>query len=133
MNLTNFDRVMIISIGFFLLFLAFSSSANLSTSALETDGFDELGFYSLATLYFVFSFTSFFSYSIINKLGTKKSLLIGAFCYTFWIFCFLLPAFKAENLNDDRLLFNQTFIYCMMLIASGINGFGASILWISEG
>jgi hypothetical protein len=133
MNYTNLDRVVVISIGFFLLFSAFSSSANLSASAMQEDGFDKLGFYSMAILYFVFSFTSFFSYSIVNKLGTKKSLVIGALCYSLWVFSFLLPAFKSENLDDDRFLFNKTFIYCIILTASAINGFGAGILWVSEG
>ena len=130
---TNIDRVLIISIGFLLLFIAFNSAANLSASAMKTDNLGELGFYSMAVLYLVFAFASFFSSAIVGKLGTKWSLIVGGLCYFFWVFCFILPAFYSENMGSDLKIFSESFIYFLILLASGINGFGAGILWTAEG
>jgi hypothetical protein len=66
MNYRNFDRVTLISVGFLLLFIAFNSAANLASKAMSDDGFDSLGFYSNACLYFVFAICSFFSTAIVN-------------------------------------------------------------------
>ena len=96
MKYLNFDRLTLISLGFLLLFIAFNSAANLSAKAMKDDGFDNLGFYSMAVLYFVFAFSSFFSTAIVNKIGTKTALVGGALCYFCWVFCFLCPAFYSE-------------------------------------
>lgn len=93
----NLDRVTVLSLGFLMLFIAFNSAANLSGQALKNDGFDGLGFYTMATLYFVFAFCSFFSSAIVNKMGAKMSLFVGGLCYSFWILCFLPPAFYPDN------------------------------------
>ncbi len=127
----NLDRVTIISVGFLLLFIAFNSAANLSAQVLENDGFAGLGFYTMATLYFVFAFASFFSTTIVNKIGVKISLIIGSFCYFLWVFCFLAPAFKDENRESDLFLFNKGFITFLSIFTAAINGFGAGILWVA--
>jgi MFS family permease len=87
----------------------------------------------MAVLYFTFSFSSFLSTAIVGKLGMKLSLIIGGLCYFFWVFCFLAPAFYADNKDSTLFLLNRTFIITIVLIASAINGFGAGILWVSCG
>ena len=100
---------------------------------LKDDGFDGLGFYTMAMLYFVFAFCSFISAAIVNKIGIKISLLIGGLCYFFWVFCFLAPAYKSVYPDSDIFLFKKGFIYFISLFSAAINGFGAGVLWVAEG
>jgi len=61
---------------------------------MKDDGFDSLGNIAQAALYFTFAFTSFFSSAIVSKVGKiKLTMAMGSFAYTFWIACFILPAF----------------------------------------
>jgi len=92
-----------------------------------------LGFYTMATLYLVFAFCSFFSSFFVTKLGAKASLFLGGFCYAFWILCFLPPAFYPDHKDSDSFLFNRTFIQVLSLFSSAVNGFGAGILWVAQG
>jgi MFS family permease len=125
----------ILSAGFLFLFIAFNSAANLSGQALKNDGFESLGFYTMATLYLVFAFCSFFSSAFVNKVGAKLSLFIGGLCYAFWILCFLPPAMYPDHKADPNpsFLYNKNFIYFLSLFSAAINGFGAGILWVAQG
>jgi len=77
-----------------LLFTAFNTCSNFAGKVLKDDGFDNLGFVSNASLYFAFAFCSFFASAIVTKIGNiKLTMGIGAFAYTFWIACFILPAY----------------------------------------
>ena len=91
---TNIDQVTILSVGFMLTFTAFNTCQSFAPKIMKDDGFGSLGFMGTATLYFCFAFASFFSTAIVAKVGKiKLTLMMGAFCYTFWIACFILPAF----------------------------------------
>ena len=92
----NTDKVLILSIGFFLLFIAFGSAASFAPQSMKNDGYDRLGFQSLAFLNLSLSVSSFFSSSIVNLIGVKKSLVFGSFCYVLWIFSFILPTIAKD-------------------------------------
>lgn len=92
----NLDQVAIMSAGFMLLFTAFNTCQNFAAKVLKDDGFDDLGSITLAALYFTFGVSSFFSSAIVKAVGNVKLTMgFGAFCYSFWIVCFMLPAFYA--------------------------------------
>lgn len=129
----NFDKLLVLSFGFMLLFTAFNTSQSLATQVLEDNNFGKLGFYSLAILYCVFGFCCFISLPIVKKLGARISLVIGAFCYTFYVSSFILPAFKSQLPDSQSWLLNRTFILSLILVAAAINGFGAAILWVAQG
>lgn len=78
MKHVNFDRVNMISLRFLLLFSAYFSAANLAVKTMQDAGFENLGFYSMAILYLVFSISCFFSTAIVNKLGRKPALFFGS-------------------------------------------------------
>lgn len=135
---TNFDQVTILAVSFLLVFTAFQTCQNFSSKVLSDYGFNSVGSTCLAVLYLVFSIASFFSKSIVTKIGsTKLSMTIGAMCYSFWIVCFLLPAYYAQFTADndtDKLnsfLMKPDFIKAMLVITAGINGAGAGILWVA--
>jgi MFS family permease len=85
-------------------------------------------------LYLVFAFSSFFASAIVRKVGRISiTLSMGAFCYTFWIVCFLLPSYYQEAEDKDNLpwILNKTLIKGLLIATAAINGFGAGILWVS--
>jgi hypothetical protein len=129
----NFDRLLVLSFGFMLLFTAFNTAQSLATQVLADNNFGKLGFYSLALLYCVFGFCCFISLPIVKKLGARMSLVIGASCYSFYVASFVLPAFKAQMPNSDSILLNKTLCQLLILIAAVLNGFGAGILWVAQG
>jgi hypothetical protein len=84
------------AVGFMMVFTAFMTCQNFASKVLSDYGFDDIGFISVAVLYIVFAISSFFSTAIVNKIGNAKfSMFFGALCYSFWIVCFILPAFYA--------------------------------------
>ena len=91
---TNISQVTLMSIGFMLLFTAFHVCQSMAVKILKDDGFSNLGFVTMATLYLAYALTSLFSMAIINKVGKIKiTMSLGAFAYCFWIVCFLLPSY----------------------------------------
>jgi hypothetical protein len=76
------------------MFTAFNSVQNLSAKILKDDGQENLGFYSLASIYLFFSISSVFATGIINRLGIRVSLMCSSFCYFLWIFSFMIPAYR---------------------------------------
>lgn len=106
----GFINVIILGVSFCLLFIAFSATQNLQTNLNGNMGFE-----SLAILYFVFAGTNFFSPFIVTLVGEKVGLLIGAVCY-----CTFIAA-------------NMRLITPVYLGASAVIGFGAAVLWTAQG
>ena len=128
-------KLLILSIGFQLLFCVFSTSQNLASQVLDNLGFGNMGFYSLGVLYFTFSFCCFIATPIVNKCGERFAMTMGALCYTTYTASFILASApgKYPDQADSLWLFNRNLIKAVILIAAAINGFGASILWVAQG
>ena len=112
-----------------LLFTAFNSADNLAAKILREDGYNELGFYSMASLYLVFAITGFTSKALVNKLktpslGYRLPLFIGGLCYFFRILCFLMPATYGPS--------HHTLTSVLILFTAALNGFGAGLLWVAQ-
>lgn len=121
---------MALSLGFMLLFTPFFTAQNLASQVLEDNNFGKLGFYSLGLLYCVFGISCFVSLPIVKKLGARNSQTLGAFCFTFYVAAFVLPAFRSENPNSESWLLNRTLIQVVIMIGASINGFGAALIWV---
>ena len=130
----NMCKLLILSVGFMLLFSVFNTAQNLASEVLDDLGFGKLGFYSLGVLYFSFSFSCFIATPIVNKCGERMSMTIGALCYTVYVGSFILAStpIKYESTKSIWLFKNGT-IQAFILIAAVLNGFGASILWVAQG
>jgi MFS family permease len=112
-----------------LLFTAFNSADNLAAKVLREDGYKELGFYSMASLYLVFAITGFTSKALVNKLktpglGYRLPLFIGGLCYFLRILCFLMPATYGPS--------HHTLTSVLILVTAALNGFGAGLLWVAQ-
>ena len=85
-------KLLILSIGFQLLFSVFNTASNLSSQVLEDLGFGNLGFLSLSILYFACSISCFVATPIVNKCGERFTMTVGALCYTFYTASFILAS-----------------------------------------
>ena len=91
----NFDRLIVLSIGFLLMYTSFNTSQSLAAQVLQDNDFCNLGFYSLGVLYFVNGISALFSLPVVKKLGSRYSLVIGALCITTYVATFILPAYRS--------------------------------------
>jgi len=108
-------NVIIMGLGFMMLFTAYNTTQTFVTKLLSDEGFGNLGFYSLALLYVVVSISVFFSPVIVPRTGERISMWIGAICYIGYIASLvkIIPA--------------------VVYASSVVIGFGASILWVAQG
>lgn len=130
----NLCKLLILSVGFALLFSVFNTAQNLASQVLDDLGFGNLGFYSLGTLYFTFSLSSFLATPIVNNCGERISMTVGAMCYTLYTASFILASTPLKYPDvADAWIFQKGAIYAIILVSAIANGFGASILWVAQG
>ena len=128
-------KLLVLSTGFLLLFCVYNTAQNLASEVLDDLGFGNLGFFSLAVLYFSFAFSCFVATPIVNKCGERFSMTVGALCYTMYLACFILasaPGQFPEAAKNSGFL-SDGFIAFFILFSAAVCGFGASILWVAQG
>lgn len=89
----NLGKVTFLSICILLLYMAFNSAQNIQSKIMEEDGFDQLGFFILAVLYFFMGLGSLMSTAIINKYGNRWCLVMGGIGCVVWILSTLLAVY----------------------------------------
>jgi Na+/melibiose symporter-like transporter len=103
--------IVLVSLCFMALFSAFNSLQNYATSLLPGD----LGKQSLTVLYVSVAVTVFSAPAMVHKLGTRTTLIIGAWLYV---------AYMASLIH---------IVPEVVLAMSVVIGFGAAILWVALG
>jgi len=104
--------LIVICLGFFLIFVAFSTTQNLVSSLIP----GKLGTVTLAVLYIAFCLSSLFISSSATELMTPKwALVAGASTYC----CFI-----AANINPQAWI---------LVPAAALSGLGAGLLWTGQG
>lgn len=124
----NFIQLAFISVCILLLYTAFNSTADLQSEIMKTDGYDELGFYVLAILYFFMGLGSLMSTAAINKFGTRGCLLLGGIGNTVMILCMIIPAGQQEGLFPNL---PRSIIVTIIFVGTVTNGLTVGILWAS--
>ena len=121
--------------GFFLLFSAYVSCANIQSKIMKELGFSNLGFIMLSLSYLFFCTTAMFAAPINKKLGTKWTLVISSLAYVCIIASFIIPCYKFEKLkrNEDvsSFIYSDSIIKFLCLSSAFIIGMGAGPLWVS--
>ena len=79
-----------------MLFTAFMSCSNLSSTIMNDLGYGNLGLLNIAIIYFTFAWAAMVAVPINKALGTRFTFVFSCMCYLFWIAGFMLPAFKHE-------------------------------------
>ena len=89
----NLDRLLILSVGFLLVFTAFNTAQNLAAKILRDNDLGDMGFYSLATVYASFGMCSLFSSKIVQSLGMRLSMFFGSACYVIYLSSYILACY----------------------------------------
>ena len=110
------------------------TAQSLASQVLDDLGYGNLGFYSLAFLYFVFAPSCFIATPIVNKWGERASMTFGSMCYTLYTASFIFAAIPGQYPSSkDSWYASKGFIYFFNFFGASLCGFGASILWVAEG
>jgi Ion channel regulatory protein UNC-93 len=126
----NIKAVGILSASFFMLFMAFFSSANSASKVLKDCGFANLGFYSLSMLYLNFGLSSLWTPLVVKRLHPKVSMIIASLFYSLWIISLSLTSAALKN-ETIRGLLSYNAIATMVLGVGFISGAGCSLLWMA--
>lgn len=113
-------NVILVGLGFMLVFTAFQTMGNiqktiLASVQLDDPDFDGKAYYSLAIIYVSFSLFNWTAPSIISVIGPRLSMVIGAGAYTLYMLQFVVP--------QGWLLY----------LCSAILGIGAAFIWTGQG
>eukprot|EP00762_Andalucia_godoyi_P001011 ANDGO_02033.mRNA.1 UNC93-like protein 3 len=103
-------NVLLLGFSFMILFSAFNTTQSYMTTLNAS-----LGFISLSVLYGVFSLCVFIAPAVESRLGSRLSIILGGVTYALYVGASIQP--------DARIL----------IPASVLIGFGASILWTGQG
>lgn len=104
-------NILLVSVSFAVLFSAYNTLQNYATSLFPTG----LGNQSLGVLYGSVALTVFAGPPMVDALGTRVTMVIGAACYV------------AYMISLIRLIRE------VVLVFSVIIGFGAAVLWVALG
>lgn len=129
----NLGKATQIALGFFSMYIAASSSSNILSTTMATDGYDQLGFYSLAVVALSMGIGSVVSTAVMNVIGEKACLVIGGLTVSASLFVLVIPAFRADDLMSDKWFYSTPFIYAILLISEFFTGFGLALAWVAQG
>ncbi|RKP01886.1 hypothetical protein CXG81DRAFT_18385 [Caulochytrium protostelioides] len=111
------SRVVLLSVAFLCIFCAHSVFQGLAASYFSV----ETGFFNLAAIYLSLSFGNFLAPSLVQRMGTKFSMIVAAGAFSLWQLVY-------QNILDQR----NAVQLGIMLPTSLFMGFGASVLWAGQ-
>lgn len=115
-----FLNVLLLGLGFMLMFTAFQTMGNVQKVVIDSIPLDDPsykgdGYTSLSLIYAVFALFNWFAPSIVSVTGPRGAMVIGGLTYCGFIVCFL---------------FEKTWL---LYFTSAILGIGAAITWTGQG
>ena len=90
----NLGRAVQFSLSFLVLFSAWNTCQNLTSTVMEDDGLGSFGYYILATLNFTTFFSAFTSTATIKKMGLYTSFFVASMCHFTFVLASILPAYR---------------------------------------
>ena len=111
------NNLNILGIAFFLIFAAWNTTQSFATTVDPS-----LGNAFLFTLYLSFTLFAVLGPRIVQYLGPKNAIIVGAVPYLLGVLSFLAPS--------DMTVENQ---YILKIVVGALVGFGAPILWTGQG
>jgi hypothetical protein len=66
---SNVKAILTLALGFLIMFVAFTSSANIYSKLMRDQGYGNLGFYGMALLYISFSIGCFLAPSVTSMVS----------------------------------------------------------------
>ncbi|ELT97164.1 hypothetical protein CAPTEDRAFT_108287 [Capitella teleta] len=114
-------NIVLLGVGFMLLFTAFQTGSMVEESVLEAaknepnSTFTGSGYTSLSIIYGTFAVSNWIAPSVVAIVGPKVSMIIGGIAYCLFIASFLKPMAWA------------------LYLGSVLVGFGAAVIWTGQG
>ena len=110
-----------LGIAFFLVYTAFSGIQNLSAALIKPKS---LGNATIGALYVVCATSCFVGPAIAARLGSRRSLIFGCSCISFFCAAYFLAS------NDHN---NEILNWPALMLAGAAVGFAASPIWVAQG
>uniref|UniRef100_A0A9J8A098 UNC93-like protein MFSD11 n=1 Tax=Cyprinus carpio carpio TaxID=630221 RepID=A0A9J8A098_CYPCA len=111
-------NVVILGIGFLLIFTAFTTCGNIEQTvvkSLNSTNFTGSGYHSLGIIYGVFSFCNVLAPTIVAIIGPQFAMFLSGVLYSGYIAVFIIPS-------------TWSFYFTSVII-----GIGAAMLWTAQG
>ena len=119
-------NVLLLSFSFMLVFIGFETCGMVEQTVLnsyindtmDTNGqptFHGSGYTSLAIIYTVFAFSNWLAPSVVNTIGSKHSMMVGAVTYVLYLATFIKP------------------LTWTLYLGSVLIGVGGALLWTGQG
>ena len=108
-------NVLVLSFSLMFIFTAFNTIQAWVTNLLSTLGYSNLGNDSLTVLYVAVCVSLFLTPPLVAAFTQIYSIIIGAVCYVLYMASLIV------------------IVPPVVLVASAVNGFGASLLWVAVG
>ena len=90
-------KLTLLSIGFMLIYTAYTSMANIIALRFEKNGYGSLGSLSVGWVYFTWGFGSLLSATIVRKIGPKYSISSSTFANALWCYSAILTTFRIDQ------------------------------------
>ncbi|KAG7260696.1 hypothetical protein CRUP_018994, partial [Coryphaenoides rupestris] len=110
-------NVVLLGVGFLLIFTAFTTCGNIEQTvikSLDNNTFSGSGYHSLGIIYGVFSFANFLAPSVVAVLGAPITMFISGMLYSCYIAVFIIPT---------------TWSFYLTSVVVGV---GAAMLWTAQ-
>ncbi|XP_037834613.1 UNC93-like protein MFSD11 isoform X2 [Kryptolebias marmoratus] len=111
-------NVVVLGVGFLLIFTAFTTCGNVEQTvvkSLTNSTFSGRGYHSLGIIYGVFSFSNLLAPTVVSVIGAKPTMFLSGLLYSGYVAVFITPA-------------TWSFYLTSVLI-----GAGAALLWTAQG
>nr|XP_054596117.1 UNC93-like protein MFSD11 isoform X1 [Nothobranchius furzeri] len=111
-------NVVILGVGFLLIFTAFTTCGNVEQTVLKglnNATFSGSGYHSLGIIYGVFSFSNLLAPTVVTVIGAKLTMFLSGLLYSGYIAVFIIPSTWSFYLT------------------SALIGIGAALLWTAQG
>jgi MFS family permease len=135
----NLWKSLYVCLCFFLLFIAFNSTQNLSSEVQKLNNLGNFGYILLAILYLFIGIGSLVSSAVLKKIGFSKCLVIGASGHFCFVFAQILPAWRYDypvtddSSNFEQFLQKEAFVKFVLTLSVILNGLGAAVIWVAQG
>ena len=124
----NYRLIQIQSLGYFLVFTAFNAAQNLAGSIPGPIG---LSAYTFAVLYGTFVIFCIPAPRLVNVLGPKYAMVIGATPYFGVLISHLIPPLCTSTIVEH--CWNSSAIWSVDIILGSLCGGGAALVWTGQG
>ena len=107
--------IILLSLAFALIFFGFNGVQQYVTIYFDQIGSGTIGFVSLILIYLFFTLCSPAAVPVMKKIGERKTMILAALFYGFYIFSLLVPSVT------------------LVIVSSILLGISAALLWTAQG